>query len=146
MAYFSFTRKILADEPIPVFNQGKMQRDFTYIDDIIEGVISVIDKLPTADKHWNSNHPNPATSYAPYKIYNIGNNNTVQLMDFIHSLEDCIGKKAKLDMQPMQKGDVKATYANVGALNEGVGFRQSTPIETGLQNFVDWYTNYYPVS
>ncbi len=143
MAYFSFTKKILADEPIPVFNEGKMQRDFTYIDDIIEGVISVIDKQPTADKHWNSNHPNPATSYAPYKIYNIGNNNTVQLMDFIHTLEDCLGKKAKLDMQPMQKGDVKATFANIDALNKAVAFKPKTNIKEGLEQFVTWYRQYY---
>jgi len=143
MAYFSFTRKILADEPIPVFNQGRMKRDFTYIDDIIEGVVRVIDKQPTADEQWNSNQPNPATSYAPYRIYNIGNNNTVLLMDFIHILEDCLGKKARLNMLPMQKGDVKATFANVEALNEAVGFKPKTNIKEGLKKFVTWYKRYY---
>ena len=143
MAYFSFTRKILAGEPIPVFNEGRMKRDFTYIDDIIEGVVRVIDKLPRGDEQWNGDKPNPATSHAPYRIYNIGNNNTVQLLDFIHVLEDCLGKKANINMLPMQKGDVKATFANVDALNEAVGFKPSTPIETGLQRFVDWYKQYY---
>ena len=143
MAYFSFTRKILAGEPIPVFNEGRMKRDFTYIDDIIEGVVRVIDKLPDGDEQWNGDKPNPATSHAPYRIYNIGNNNTVQLMDFIHVLEDCLGRKASINMQPMQKGDVKATFANVDALNEATGFKPSTPIETGLRRFVDWYKQYY---
>ena len=113
-----------------------MKRDFTYIDDIIEGVIRVIDQQPTPDKQWDSNQPDPATSYAPYKIYNIGNNNTVELMDFIHTLEDCLGKKAKINMQPMQKGDVKATYANIDALNEAVGFKPKTNIKEGLRKFV----------
>ena len=143
MAYFSFTRKILAGEPIPVFNEGRMKRDFTYIDDIIEGVVRVIDKLPRGDEQWNGDKPNPATSHAPYRIYNIGNNNTVRLLDFIHVLEDCLGRKASINMLPMQKGDVKATFANVDALNEAVGFKPSTSIETGLQRFVDWYKQYY---
>jgi UDP-glucuronate 4-epimerase len=143
MAYFSFTRKILAGEPIPVFNEGRMKRDFTYIDDIIEAVVRVIDKLPRGNEQWNGDQPNPATSHAPYRIYNIGNNNTVQLLDFIHVLEDCLGKKASINMLPMQKGDVKATFANVDALNEAVGFKPSTPIETGLHRFVDWYRQYY---
>ena len=143
MAYFSFTKKMLADESIPVFNEGKMKRDFTYIDDIIEGVLRVIDNKPIADQKWNSEQPNPATSYARYQIYNIGNNNAVELMDFIHTLEDCLGKKAKLSMQPMQKGDVKATYANVDALNEAVGFNPKTNTKEGLQNFVNWYMNCY---
>jgi UDP-glucuronate 4-epimerase len=143
MAYFSFTRKILAGEPIPVFNEGRMKRDFTYIDDIIEGVVRVIDKLPNGDEQWNGDKPNPATSHAPYRIYNIGNNNTVSLLDFIHVLEKCLGKKASINMQAMQKGDVKATFAKVDALNDAVGFKPSTPIETGLHRFVDWYRQYY---
>jgi len=142
MAYFSFTQKILADEPIQVFNEGKMKRDFTYIDDIIEGVVRVIDKLPVCDAQWNGNTPSPATSQAPYRIYNIGNN-TVQLLDFIHTLEDCLGKEAILNMSPMQKGDMKATFANVDALNEAVGFKPTTNIKDGLQNFVIWYRQYY---
>ena len=143
MAYFSFTRKILAGEAIPVFNEGRMKRDFTYIDDIIEGVVRVIDKLPGGDEQWNGDEPNPATSYAPYRIFNIGANNVVQLLDFIRVLEDCIGKRASLNMLPMQSGDVKATFANVDALQEAVGYKPSTSIETGLQRFVDWYKQYY---
>jgi len=143
MAYFSFTRKILAGEAIPVFNEGRMKRDFTYIDDIIEGVVRVIDKLPGGDEQWNGDEPDPATSYAPYRIFNIGANNVVQLLDFIRVLEDCIGKRASLNMLPMQSGDVKATFANVDALQEAVGYKPSTSIETGLQRFVDWYKQYY---
>ncbi len=146
MAYFSFTRKILAGEAIPVFNEGRMQRDFTYIDDIIEGVVRVIDKLPEGDEQWNGDEPNPATSRAPYRIYNIGASRTVQLLDFIHVLEHCLGKKASLNLLPMQSGDVKATFANVTALQEAVGFKPSTSIETGLQRFVDWYKQYYSES
>ena len=146
MAYFSFTRKILAGEAIPVFNEGRMQRDFTYIDDIIEGVVRVIDKLPEGDEQWNGDEPNSATSRAPYRIYNIGASRTVQLLDFIHVLEHCLGKKASLNLLPMQSGDVKATFANVTALQEAVGFKPSTSIETGLQRFVDWYKQYYSES
>ncbi len=146
MAYFSFTRKILAGEAIPVFNEGRMKRDFTYIDDIIEGVVRVIDKLPGGDEKWNGDEPDPATSYAPYRIFNIGANNVVQLLDFIRVLENCIGKKASLNMLPMQSGDVKATFANVDALQEAVGYKPSTTIETGLQRFVDWYKQYYSVA
>jgi len=143
MAYFSFTRKILAGEAIPVFNEGRMKRDFTYIDDIIEGLVRVIDKLPGGDEHWDGARPNPATSRAPYRIYNIGNNSTVELLDFICVLEDCLGKKASLNMLPMQSGDVKVTYANVDALQEAVGFKPSTSLETGLRRFVDWYKKFY---
>jgi UDP-glucuronate 4-epimerase len=143
MAYFSFTRKILAGEAIPVFNEGRMKRDFTYIDDIIEGVVRVIDRLPRGDEQWDGDEPNPATSYAPYRIFNIGANNVVRLLDFIRVLEDCIGKKASLNMLPMQSGDVRATFANVDALQEAVGYKPSTSIETGLQRFVDWYRQYY---
>ncbi len=143
MAYFSFTRKILAGEAIPVFNEGRMKRDFTYIDDIIEGVVQVIDKLPRGDEQWDGARPNPATSRAPYRIYNIGNNSTVELLDFICVLEDCLGNKASLNMLPMQSGDVKATYANVDALHEAVGFKPSTSLETGLRRFVDWYKKFY---
>ncbi len=143
MAYFSFTRKILAGEAIPVFNEGRMKRDFTYIDDIIEGVVRVIDTLPRGDEQWDGDRPTPATSRAPYRIYNIGNNSTVELLDFIRLLEDCLGKKASLNMLPMQSGDVKATYANVDALHEAVGFKPSTSLETGLRRFVDWYKKFY---
>ena len=143
MACFIFTRKILAGEPIPVFNEGRMKRDFTYIDDIIEGVVRVIDKLPKGDEQWKGDEPNPATSCAPFVIFNIGNNNVVQLLDFIRVLEDCLGKKASLEMLPMQSGDVKATFANVNALQEAVGFKPSTSLESGLHRFVDWYKHYY---
>lgn len=143
MAYFSFTRKILAGEAIPVFNEGRMKRDFTYIDDIVEGVVRIIDKKPVGDPQWNGDDPDPATSYAPYRIYNIGNNNVVQLLDFIHVLEDCLGKKAQLEMLPMQNGDVKATFANVDALQEAVGFKPSTSVSEGLSRFVTWYRDYY---
>jgi len=146
MAYFSFTRKILAGEAIPVFNEGRMKRDFTYIDDIIEAVVRVIDKLPQGDEQWNGNEPNPASSYAPFVIFNIGNNKMVQLLDFIRVLEDCLGKKASLNMLPMQLGDVQATCANIDALHKAVEFKPSTPIETGLQRFVDWYKQYYSVT
>lgn len=143
MAYFSFTRKILAGEPIPVFNEGRMKRDFTYIDDIVEGIVRVIDKLPSADDQWNGDDPDPATSYAPYRIFNIGNEQTEELMRFIGVLEHSLGKKAKIDMLPMQNGDVRVTFADTSALHKAVGFKPTTSIETGLQRFVDWYKNYY---
>ncbi len=143
MAYYSFTRKILADEPIPVFNQGQMKRDFTYIDDIIEGVLRVIDKIPQPDPNWNSDEPNPASSYAPYRIYNIGNNNVVQLLDFIQTLEKHLGKKARMEMLPMQNGDVRATYADVQSLEQAVGFKPSTSVDQGLKRFVQWYREYH---
>ena len=119
-----------------------MKRDFTYIDDIIEAVVRIVDKPPTPDEQWKGDEPNPATSYAAYRIFNIGNNNVVQLLDFIHVLEDCLGKKAKLNMLPMQKGDVKATFANVDSLHEAVGYKPSTPITAGLSQFVNWYKAY----
>jgi len=143
MAYFSFTRKILAGEPIPVFNEGRMKRDFTYIDDIIDGVMRVIDKRPEGDERWNGDEPDPATNDAPFRIFNVGNNHVVQLLDFIRVLEACLGKKANLNMLPMQSGDMKATFANISAMQEAVGFNPSTSIETGLQRFVDWYKLYY---
>ena len=143
MAYFSFTRKILAGEPIPVFNDGRMMRDFTYIDDIVEGVVRVIAKPATASAEWSGEDPDPATSYAPYRIYNIGNNQPVQLLDFIRVLERCLGRTAQLDLLPMQPGDVKATMADISALQAAVGFRPSTPIEVGLERFVSWYRDLY---
>jgi UDP-glucuronate 4-epimerase len=143
MAYFLFTKAILADEPINVFNQGRMKRDFTYIDDIVEGVERVIFRIPEPNPVWSGDSPDPATSYCPYRIYNIGNNNQVELMRFIEVLEDCLGKKAIKNFMPMQNGDVPATYANVDDLVHDVGFKPSTTIETGLKKFVDWYSNYY---
>jgi UDP-glucuronate 4-epimerase len=146
MALFKFTKGILAGEPIPVFNEGKMVRDFTYIDDIVEGVIRVIDQTAAPNPKWSGNQPDPATSYAPYKVYNIGNNNPVQLMRYIEVLEQCLGKKAKLDLLPMQAGDVPATSANTDALEQAVGFRPDTTVETGIARFVEWYRQYYKIS
>ncbi|MBU4297836.1 MAG: NAD-dependent epimerase [Desulfobulbaceae bacterium] len=143
MAYFLFTKAILAGKPIKVFNHGKMKRDFTYIDDIVEGVQRVIHKIPASDPAWNREHPDPATSYCPYRIYNIGNNQQEDLMHFIEVLEDCLGKKAEKEFLPMQNGDVPATYANVDDLVRNVGFKPTTTIEKGLHRFVEWYRGYY---
>ena len=143
MAYFLFTRAILEGKPIDVYNYGKMQRDFTYIDDIIEGVVRVIDKIPEPNPEWSGETPNPSTSYAPYKLYNIGNNNAVELMHFIEVLEDCLGKKAEKNLLPIQAGDVPATYADVDDLVRDVGFKPSTSIEEGIKEFVRWYKDYF---
>ncbi len=143
MALFLFTKAIMENKPIKVFNNGNMQRDFTYIDDIVEGVIRVMKKVPEADPEWSSDSPNPSSSCVPYKLYNIGNNQPVALMEFIRAIETAIGKKAMIDYLPMQPGDVPATYADVGDLIADTGFKPSTPIEKGIQNFVDWYMGYY---
>ena len=143
MALFLFTKAILEDRPIDVYNYGKMQRDFTYIDDIVEGVVRVADKVAEADPGWSGDLPDPGTSPAPYRIYNIGNNNPVELMRFIEVLEDTIGKKAKKNLLPIQPGDVPATYADVDDLMRDVGFKPSTPIEEGIKRFVEWYKGYY---
>ncbi len=146
MALFLFTRAILAGEPIHVFNYGKMQRDFTYIDDIIEGAIRVMDRIPQPDPGWTGDHPDPATSAAPYRLYNIGNNQPVELMTLIGVLESKLGKKAKLNLAPMQPGDVPATYADISDLIRDVGFKPQTPIEVGIERFVEWYREYFKVS
>ncbi|MEO1543854.1 MAG: NAD-dependent epimerase [Pseudomonadota bacterium] len=146
MSLFLFTRKILAGEPIDVFNHGKHKRDFTFIDDIVEGVIRTMDKVATPDKSWNSDAPDPGTSAAPYRLYNIGNNNPVQLMDFIECIEKATGKTATKNYLPLQPGDVPATYANVDGLTDAVGFKPSTSIEDGVQRFVDWYLDYYEIA
>jgi len=143
MAVFLFTKAILAKKPIQVFNYGNMQRDFTYIDDIIEGVHRVMKKLPAPDPQWSGNAPDPGTSYAPYRIYNIGNNQPVELKRFIEVLEDQLGMRAEKDLQEMQPGDVPATYANIDDLYEAVGFKPMTPIEEGIRRFVEWYKSYY---
>lgn len=143
MALFLFTKAILEGKPIDVFNYGKMQRDFTYIDDIIEGVVRVMDKIPEPSPAWDGACPDPAASYAPYKLYNIGNNNPVELMRFIEALEDCLGKKAEKNLLPLQPGDVPATYADIGDLTSDVGFKPATPIEEGIKRFVEWYREYY---
>ncbi|MFZ5775061.1 MAG: NAD-dependent epimerase [Thermodesulfobacteriota bacterium] len=143
MAYFLFTKAILAGKPIQVFNQGGMRRDFTYIDDIVDGVLRVIAKPPKSNPAWDREQPDPATSYCPYRIFNIGNNQTVELLRFIEVLEDCLGKKAVKEFLPMQDGDVPATYAEVDDLVREVDYRPSTPIEVGLSRFVEWYYGYY---
>lgn len=145
MALFLFTRGILAGRPIAVFNQGDMVRDFTYVDDIVQGILRVIDHPAKANGEWRGDTPDPATSQAPYRVYNIGNNRPVKLLRYIEVLEDALGRKAVLDLQPMQKGDVPATMADVSALEQDVGYRPATPIEVGIPRFVEWYRNYYKV-
>ena len=145
MALFLFTRAILEGKPIEVFNYGKMQRDFTYIDDIIEGVLRILEKIPEPNPDWNGLQPDTASSYAPYRLYNIGNNNPVELMYFIEVLERCLGEKALKNLMPIQPGDVPATYADVADLTKAVGFKPATSIEDGIQKFVDWYKDYYKV-
>lgn len=145
MALFLFTKAILAGQPIDVFNAGKMQRDFTYIDDIVEGVIRVLDKIPEPNITWSGDVPDPASSNAPYKIYNIGNNQPIELMRFIEVLEDCLGRKAEKNILPLQAGDVPVTYADVDDLVKDVGFKPSTPIEVGIERFIAWYRSYYNV-
>src|SRR3989339_81418 len=143
MALFLFTKAILNNEPIKVFNNGNMQRDFTYIDDIVEGVVRVMNTVPIADPEWSSDRPNPSTSCVPYKLYNIGNNQPVALMEFVGAIEKAIGKKALKEYLPLQAGDVPATYADVNDLIKDTGFKPSTPIAEGIQNFIDWYRDYY---
>ncbi|MEE9537063.1 MAG: NAD-dependent epimerase [Desulfobacterales bacterium] len=143
MALFLFTRAIIEDKPIKVFNNGKMQRDFTYIDDIIEGVVRVMGRLPEANPTWNGDAPDPGTSSAPYKVYNIGNNNPVELIKFIEVIEGVLGKKAQKELMDMQPGDVVATYADVDDLMADVGFKPATPIETGIERFVKWFKEFY---
>ena len=145
MALFLFTKAILEDRPIDIFNNGNMKRDFTYIDDIVEGISRVIHKLPESDPSWNGNEPDSATSYCPYRLYNIGNNTPVELMHYIETIEEYVGIKAKKNFLPMQKGDVSATCANVDDLEKAVGFRPNTSIETGIRNFVEWYREFYKV-
>ncbi len=143
MALFLFTRAILEDKPIQVFNHGRMQRDFTYIDDIVEGVVRVMGHLPRPNADWDGAAPDPGTSYAPYRVYNIGNNHPVELTDFIAAIEKSLGKKAQKEFLDLQPGDVPATYADIEDLVRDVGFKPDTPIETGIQRFIDWYRDYY---
>ncbi len=143
MALFLFTRAILEGEPIDVFNEGKMRRDFTYIDDIVEGVKRVTDLTPAPDREWSGAAPDPGTSYAPYRIYNIGNNSPVELLRFIEALEEKLGRKAIRNLMPIQPGDVPATCADVDDLMRDTGFRPKTTIEEGIGRFVDWYRGYY---
>jgi UDP-glucuronate 4-epimerase len=145
MALFLFTKAIMAGEPINVFNHGRMQRDFTYIDDIVEGIVRVVANTATPNPDWTSDEPDPGTSSAPYRLYNIGNNKPVQLLHMINVLEECLGQKAVMNMLPMQPGDVPATCADIDALQADVGFTPATSIETGVERFVHWYRDYYGV-
>jgi UDP-glucuronate 4-epimerase len=143
MAYFSFTKAIMEEKPIDVFNFGNMKRDFTYIDDIIEGIVRVIDKIPKPNPHWDRRDPDPGSSYAPYKLYNIGNNNPIELMRLIEVLETNLGKNARKNMLPMQLGDVPITYADVDDLNRDIGFKPVTSIAEGIKKFIEWFSGYY---
>lgn len=146
MALFLFTRAILAGEPIRVFNHGRHKRSFTYVDDIVEGVIRTLDKVPPIDEGWNSNQPDPATSgVAPYRLFNIGNERPVELLQYIEVLESCLGRKAIMEMLPLQPGDVPDTEADVTDLIQTVGYRPQVSVETGVANFVRWYREYYRV-
>lgn len=143
MALFLFTRAILAGEAIDVFNYGKMRRDFTYVDDIVEGVVRLIDRPAAANPNWQSDAPDPATSRAPWRVYNIGNDQPVELMEMITTLEECLGREAEKNMMPIQPGDVPATWADVDALVHEVDFKPQTTLKEGIQRFVDWYLDYY---
>jgi len=145
MALFLFTRSILAGKPIDVFNHGRHTRDFTYIDDIVEGVIRTLDNTPAPDPAFDAMAPSPATSSAPYRVYNIGNHQPVELLRYIEVLEECLGRKAERNLLPLQPGDVPDTYADVSALQRDTGYHPATPIETGIRRFVDWYREYYGV-
>ncbi|HET9122585.1 MAG TPA: NAD-dependent epimerase [Acidiferrobacteraceae bacterium] len=146
MALFLFTKGILAGQPIKVFNHGRMVRDFTYIDDIVEGVVRVLDQPAAANAQWDGASPDPATSKAPYRIYNIGNNRPIELMRYIEVLEECLGKKAIIEYLPMQDGDVPSTVADVSALTQATGFAPATTVEEGVSRFVRWYLEYHEVS
>lgn len=146
MALFLFTKAILNNEPIKVFNNGNMVRDFTYIDDIVEGIVRVIDNVPSGDKNWSGHTPNPSSSKDPYRVYNIGNNNPVKLMDFITEIEKKLGIEAKKELLPIQKGDVPATFADVEDLVKDLGYKPNTSIKTGINNFINWYIDYFKVN
>ena len=143
MVLFKFTKAILQDQPIEVYNFGNAKRDFTYVDDIVEGVIRVMKRIPGPDPGWSGDNPDPASSCTNYRLYNIGNNNPVDLMRFISALESCIGKKAKKNLLPLPPGDLPATYADVDDLIADIGFKPQTPIETGISRFMEWYRDYY---
>jgi len=145
MALFLFTRAILERRPIDVFNHGKMQRDFTYVDDIVEGIVRVMERIPAPAKDWDGMAPDPGTSFAPYSIYNIGNNSPVALSRFIEAIEECLGITAEKNYLPLQAGDVPATYADIDDLSRDVGFRPATTVEEGIARFVSWYRDYYKV-
>ena len=143
MALFKFTKAILEEKPIDVFNYGNHTRDFTYVDDIVEGIIKVLDSPATININWDSDSPDPANSKAPWRIYNIGNNKPVKLMDYIDALEKALSKKAKINFMPLQPGDVPDTFANVDNLKNDFNYKPATSVEHGVQNFIEWYKNYY---
>jgi UDP-glucuronate 4-epimerase len=143
MALFLFTKNILAGKPIDVFNHGHHRRDFTYVTDIANGVVRALDKVATSNPEWASNQPDPSTSNAPYRLYNIGNSQPVELMQYIRTLEQCLGKQAQLNLLPLQVGDVLDTYADVSSLAREVGYQPATPVAEGIKYFVDWYLGYY---
>jgi UDP-glucuronate 4-epimerase len=145
MALFMFTKAILEGKSIDVYNNGKMKRDFTYVDDIVEGIVRLIPRIPQPDTNWDPYKPNPASSFAPYKIYNIGNHQPVELLYFIELIEKKLNKKAIKNMMPIQEGDVPESFADVEELMRDVGFKPNTPIETGVSNFIDWYLQYYNI-
>jgi UDP-glucuronate 4-epimerase len=143
MALFLFTKNILAGKPIDVFNHGHHKRDFTYVDDIVSGIVGALDRIAQPDPQWNGNHPDPATSRAPYRLYNIGNNRPVELMQYIEIIEHCLGRKAAKNLLPLQVGDVPETWADIGDLTRDVGYVPTTPVEVGIERFVHWYVGYY---
>ena len=145
MALFLFTKAILDGKAIKVFNNGEMRRDFTYVDDIVEGVARLLPHVAQPNPQWSGEAPDTASSYAPYRIYNIGNNSPVKLLDFVEAIEESLGKKAEKNFMPLQDGDVPATYADVEDLMEEVGFKPATELKVGVQNFVDWYREYYQI-
>jgi len=145
MALFLFTKAILRDEPIQVFNYGKMERDFTYVDDIVEGIVRMIEKPAVPDPGWDPEYPDPAGSAAPYRLYNIGNSRPVRLEDFIDAIEKALGKKAHREMRPIQPGDVERTWSDVSALKRDYDYNPGTPVEEGIRRFVEWYRDYYRV-
>ena len=143
MALFLFTKNILAGKPIDVFNYGHHRRDFTYVEDIAQGVVRACDRPAAGNPDWNSDAPDPASSKGPYRLYNIGNNQPVELMTYIRTLEECLGKKAEMNLLPLQAGDVPDTWANIDDLTRDVGYTPATPVSVGIRNFVDWYLEYY---
>jgi UDP-glucuronate 4-epimerase len=143
MALFLFTKAILQGMPIDVFNHGKMKRDFTYVDDIVTGIIKVLDRPPGGDPAWNGRKPDPSRSSAPYRIYNIGNNSPVELMEFIEAIEEALGKRAEKNLLPMQPGDVPASWADVDDLDMDFGYAPKTPVKEGIRKFIEWYLWYY---
>ncbi len=145
MALFLFTKGIIEGQPIDIFNNGDMIRDFTYVDDIVEGVVRVMDNPPSGNSEWSGDSPDPATSYCNYRVFNIGNNSPVKLMEFVEAIEDAVGKKAIKNLMPIQPGDVPSTCADVSELEKAVGFKPNTPIKHGINNFVAWYREYFNV-